>query len=243
MSHGSFFNQQWSILTKLFTNSANKHCDETPHGQDTSNDKGENPLECKHFSCQLSKGQGKHEVSVTEPNGPVVEQQQKETWNKQKVPNKDISQDAAKQLVDVEHNSTVPEKCIHDPGDRHGGQWNMDQEPVDHWFDSECLVGKVQRKQVEQVDDQDDLTQYIMTRGEQFRPDVDQDVEDGEVPADQADDGQAILVGEEYLGGVDDLPEVQDPPVDEQQGVACGERSVSEVALWHPGVLQAAVDG
>lgn len=149
-------------------------------------------MQCEGLGEQLTQAQAESKDGGSDTNTPIVKHNHKRGWNEKQEPDQNVSHDTAKKLVHVEQNSTVPEDGHEQPGEWECSSGHVDQEPVAEWTQGESLVGKVQGKDVQEVQDQDHLGPEIVLLNEKQSPCPMEQVKGGEMPADVLGDFQSV---------------------------------------------------
>ena len=143
-------------------------------------------MQSKQLSKQLTKGQSKHQHRRTQSYTPIIICKQKHPWNEQEVPDQNICNNTANELVDMEQYSPIPEDGKHQPRKWQCSRRQMDQHPIGDRLDSIRLVAKVQRQDVEEIENQHHFTPEEMFLRKQDGPQERKHVEHSKVPAHMA---------------------------------------------------------
>lgn len=133
-------------------------------------------------------------------------------------PNSDVRKDAGRQSSSIERNSTVPVKRDEGPGQWSGDDWEVDK-AWGGW------VTEVERGQVEEVDDQDDLGPNEVGAHEEHDEGELKEVVEDEVGADRGGGVDVVGVVGEEVPDIADLKSEQDDP--ERMLVCCLRKSGS----------------
>lgn len=94
--------------------------------QAEGNLQGKDPLQCENLCGKLSKTQTSQQESGSKSNLVILEDQEEECSEHQKVPNGDVGEDSAGEAATMNHDGTIPEECKFDPGEWQSDGWKVD---------------------------------------------------------------------------------------------------------------------
>lgn len=212
----SVISQQWSSLsilspltsdTNLLAKDAWERDDEGSEEEDAHDDKGKDPLESDGLAEELADAEGGGEDGEGEAHGVVLEGNEEEKTIDQDTPDRNVCKDACSQSLSMERNSSIPVDGHKSPSKRSTDDWEVNEA----W----CLwVAEVERGQVAEVDDQDDLgPDKVRADEEHDECELEKVVKD-EVRTDGGGGLDIGGVGGEEVPDVADLEEEEDDPVD-----------------------------
>jgi len=118
--------------------------------EDAHDDECEDPLECNGSSEELTDSKSCGKDAEWKAHGVVLEYDQEEQAIDQDTPDRYIGQDTSCQIIGVDSNRSIPVESDKCPGERSGNDWSVDESWV-------RIVAKVEERQVEEIDYQNDL--------------------------------------------------------------------------------------
>ena len=226
-----------NLLAKDAWNDDDKSGDE----KNTHDDKGEDPLESDGLAKELADTEGSGEDGEGESHGVVLflrsvksstamghlqevalrargnkckkygscsthsEGREEEQSIHEDTPDGNVSKDASSQTSSVESDSSVPVQGNESPGQWPGDDWEVDK-AWSGW------VTEVQARQVEEVDDQDDLGPDEVAADEEHNEGELEEVVEDEVGSDGGGRVDVVSVGGEQVPDITDLEDEQEDP-------------------------------
>jgi len=157
-------------------------------------------------------------LSTDRASWAYLENDQEEESIDQDTPDCNIGQNAGSQMMRIDSNGTVPVKSNKCPSQRSGNDWNVDESCV-------SVMAEIKGRQVEEVDDQDNLSpDEVPTDEEHNECEVEQVVED-EVASDTCCGVHVVGIFGEKVPDISDLEDEEKNPVDGGNDNVQGERS------------------
>jgi len=202
------------VLGNDFLSSAPEPCEELGEGnndggneEDGHDGEGKDPLEGDDLAEELTNTEGGAENAEGEAHSVILEGDEEEKSVDEDTPDSNISKDAAEQTLSVECNSTVPVQGNEGPGQGSRDGWEVD--PA-----GRVGVAEVERRKVEEVDDQEHLSPDEVGADEEHDPAKVEEIVGDEVAAHVCCGLNSVGFGREQMPDVASLENEENNPVD-----------------------------
>lgn len=200
------------------------HCNKDSHDkQESHDDEGEDPLEGDDLAQELGDTNRGSEHTERESHGIVLVDGDEEQAIGKESPDENIAEDAGDQVVWVRnHQRTIPVQSHKGPCQRDRADGRVDEARV-------CVVAEVQRRQVEEVEHQDDFSPVeVGLDEEQDEAEVEEVVHD-EVASHAGGGMDDVGVAREEVADVASLEDEENDPIDLSNDGIHGESSWVQV--------------
>jgi len=175
--------------------------------ENTHDDKGKDPLECKGLCEELSDTEGGSEDAERESHGVILVCNQEETSIDQDTPDGDVRYYASCQVMGIDGDGAIPVQSNECPCKRPTCGWDVDESRM-------CVVAEIEGRQVEEIDDQNHLSPDEVSANKQHDKGKLQEVVKDEVTSDTSGSLNIVIVIREEVPHVTDLEEEEGEPVE-----------------------------